>query len=63
MGGRGGEAAELGAEGVEDVGGGGEKLLGGLLAAAEGDVVAGVLAGAAVPVGAHLVVDVHNLVR
>lgn len=48
-----GEARQLGFEHPDGGGRGGEELAVGLLAAAEGDVVVGVLAGALVPVGAH----------
>ena len=47
------EALQLQFQALDDVGAGGEELLVVLFAAAEGDVVVGVFAGALVPVGAH----------
>ena len=52
-----GEALEFSFELAQDIGGGGEEFGFVLLAAAESDVVVGVLTGTGVPIGAHAFVD------
>ena len=56
-----GEAGQLRQQLLHGAGGGGEELFVGLLAAAEGHVIIGVLGGAPIPIGAHRIEQVRSI--